>query len=92
VPKEKDAWAWKNSVSDAAAAIENLLLAAWDRGLGTCWLTGPLKTRSRAIASLLGVPEDREVVALVALGYPDQDPAMPPKKDVKAKTTWLGFD
>jgi nitroreductase len=92
VPKEEDSWTWKNSISDAAAAIENLLLAAWDQGLGTCWLTGPLKARAHAIASVLGVHEDREIVALVALGYPDQQPPMPPKQDITGKTRWLGFD
>ena len=33
------------NLSDSAAAIENLMLAAWDKGLGTCWMTGPLKAR-----------------------------------------------
>jgi nitroreductase len=92
VPREEDPWMWKNSISDGAAAIENLLLAAWDRGLGTCWLTGPLKARAREIADFVGVPPDHEIVAVVALGYPDHVPAMPPKKDVIQKTRWVGFD
>jgi nitroreductase len=92
LPKEKDPWVWKNNLSDAAAAIENLLLAAWGRGLGTCWMTGPLKARADAIAAVLGVPADRELAAIVTLGYPDHQPPMPPKKDVARKTRWLGFD
>ena len=92
VPKEKDPWMWKNSISDAAAAIENLLLAAVDKGLGACWLTGPLKTRADMIASFLGIPEDREIVAIVALGYPDHTPSMPPKKGIRDNVRWLGFD
>ena len=91
VPKETDPWIWKNYISDASAATENLLLAAWDKGLGTCWLTGPLKTRADMIASFLGIAEDREIVAIVAIGYPDHEPAMPPKKDVNQKVRWLGF-
>ena len=51
VPKETDPWLWKNNISDASAATQNLLLAAWDKGLDTCWLTGPLKTRADMIAS-----------------------------------------
>lgn len=92
LPREKDPWVLKNNMSDAAAAIENLLLAAWDKGLGTCWLTGPLKARADVIASFLGVPADRELVAIVSLGYPDHQPPMPPKKDVSGKTRWIGFD
>jgi nitroreductase len=83
---------WKNNLSDAAAAIENLLLAAWDKGLGTCWMTGPLKGRAEMIAAFLAVPQDRELVAIVTLGYPDHQPAMPPKKDIAQKTRWIGFD
>lgn len=92
VPKEEDPWVWKNNISDASAATENLLLAAWDKGLGTCWLTGPLKTRADMIASFLGISEDREIVAIVALGYPDHKPTMPPKQNVNQKIRWIGFE
>jgi nitroreductase len=92
VPKETDPWIWKNYISDASAATENLLLAAWDKGLGTCWLTGPLKTRADMIASFLGISENREIVAIVALGYPDHKPTMPPKQDVNQKVRWIGFE
>lgn len=92
LPRENDPWVWKNNISDSAAAIENLLLAAWDKGFGTCWMAGPLKARADVIANFLGVPPDRELVAIVTLGYPDHQPPMPPKKDVAKKTRWLGFD
>lgn len=91
IPREEDPWAYKNNISDASAAIENLMLAAVDEGLATCWLTGPLKMRADAIAKLLGVPDDHEIAAIVSLGYPDQDPKMPPKKDIREKVRWLGF-
>jgi nitroreductase len=87
---EKDPWVWKNNICDAAAAIENLLLAAWDKGLGTCWMSGPLKGSYDAIASFLGVPEGKELLAIIPLGYPGHQPVRPPKKDVTAKTRWLG--
>jgi nitroreductase len=92
IPKEQDPWVAKNNICDAAAAIENLLLAAWDKGLGTCWMSGPLKGRYDAIASFLGVAPDRELLAIIPLGYPAHEPVRPPKKDVDAKTCWLGFD
>jgi nitroreductase len=92
LPPEKDPWLWKNNISDSAAAIENLLLAAWGKGLGTCWMTGPLKARGDEIAAFLGVPQELELVAIITLGYPDHQPPMPPKKDVARKTRWLGFD
>ncbi len=92
LPRESDPWTSRNNISDSAAAIQNLLLAAWDKGLGTCWMTGPLKARAAAIAAFLEIPQDRELVAIVTLGYPDHQPPMPPKKDVVQKTRWIGFD
>lgn len=92
IPKETDPWVWKNSLSDAAAAVENLLLAAWGKGLGTCWLTGPLKTHAGMIASLLKIDEDREITAIVALGYPEHKPSMPPKQKIDEKVRWIGFN
>ena len=92
VPKQIDPWERKNNISGAAAGIMNLMLAAHDRKLGTCWLTGPLKTRSRMIASFFDISDDREIVAMVALGYPDHHPHMPPKKPLDEKVRWVGFD
>ena len=92
LPRESDPWTSRNNISDSAAAIQNLLLAAWDKGLGTCWMTGPLKARAAAIAAFLTIPPDRELVAIVTLGYPDHQPLMPPKKDVVQKIRWIGFD
>jgi nitroreductase len=92
VPRSTDPWVAKNNVCDASAAIENLLLAAWARGLGTCWMTGPLKGRYDAIAAFLGVPKDRELLAIIPIGYPAHRPARPPKKDLAAKIRWMGYD
>jgi hypothetical protein len=55
-------------------------------------MTGPLKGRADMIAAFLEVPPDRELVAIITLGYPDHQPAMPPKKDIAQKTRWIGFD
>jgi hypothetical protein len=51
-----------------------------------------MTARADAIAAFLGVPADRELAAIVTLGYPDHQPPVPPKKDVTRKTRWLGFD
>ncbi len=69
------------------AAIENLLLAATNEGLGACnvtfsyWVKGDL-------AVVLGLSEFDEVVSIIALGYPsDIVPASPPVKP--DDTVWL---
>jgi nitroreductase len=53
----------------AGAAIQNILLAAHDMGLGACWL-GEILARRSEVQSLLETPDDLEFVALVAIGRP----------------------
>jgi nitroreductase len=89
VPRTKDPWAMYNNLKDGSAAMENLLLAAWDKGLGTCWMTGPLKHKQAEILDLLGLPGDREIIGIAPIGRPDHRPPAPPKVDVKSKTRWL---
>jgi nitroreductase len=52
-----------------AMATYNLMLAAWDRGIGSYWNTGPLMTDS-AVRQWLGLSDDERTVAFVRLGLP----------------------
>ncbi len=77
-----------------AAAIENFLLAARARGLGTCWLTVTVVCRE-ALKKYLGLPEDKELAGGVALGYPDMTSPFNTfprtREPVDACTFWKGF-
>ncbi len=55
------------SIQDAAAAAENILLAARSMGLGGCWVCTFDEARA---ASLLSLPSHARPVALMPLGYP----------------------
>ena len=68
-------------VQSVAAAIENLVLAATNRGLGSCWLTAPVEAGVQNELRDMFAPEKGELVAVVTLGYPDQAPKAPPRKD-----------
>lgn len=58
-------------IIDAAAATENLILAANDLGLGSVWLgTYPQMERVRKQAEIFGLPEHIVPHSIVALGYP----------------------
>jgi nitroreductase len=57
---------------DVAIAMEHLVLAAADLGLGTCWI-GYFNEAS--VKDLLGIPENIRVVALTPVGYPAAEPA-----------------
>jgi nitroreductase len=66
-----------NAYLSVGCALENLLLAATAEGLGTCSLTFSFWVRDE-LAEVLGLPEGREVVALVVLGYSAETPVAPP--------------
>nr|MBA2598635.1 nitroreductase family protein [Chloroflexia bacterium] len=55
------------AVSDASRAIQDMLLTAWDAGIGGNWAGfGGLE----AVKTLLGIPADLDVLAILPLGYP----------------------
>ena len=64
------------AIQDAAAGIENLLLAAHSLGLGAC-LVGAFDQVQ--VSALLGVPNKMIPVAIIPLGYPDERPSAPPR-------------
>lgn len=67
-----------NVLMDVAAAIENLLLAAVDLGLGACWISGFDHEKA---TEALKIPHDVRVVALIPVGYTDRVQGPPPKLD-----------
>ncbi len=52
---------------DSGIAIEHLALAATAEGLGSCWIGSFYPDQVR---SILGIPEEVEVVELLPIGYP----------------------
>ena len=63
------------------AALENILLSANDKGLGTCWLTAPVETQVGDELRDLFAPGKGSRVALVTLGYPEKEGKAPKRKD-----------
>ena len=68
------------SIIAIAAAIENLMLAAWDKGIGSCCLNAPLTAGFGEELHQRFAPDRGETLALITLGYPDQSPAMPVRR------------
>lgn len=53
------------------AAIQNLMLAADELGIGTCWL-GEILKEENEIKELLAAPENLELMAIITVGYPER--------------------
>jgi nitroreductase len=56
---------------DVGASVENMILAALEEGIGSCWL---LSIERERIMELLKVPADYRVDSVLALGYPAEQP------------------
>lgn len=57
------------AVQSVAMAGQNLLLAAYDAGLGACWMCAPLFCPD-VVQDVLALPDDWQPQALLTLGYP----------------------
>jgi nitroreductase len=56
---------------DVAIAMEHIALQAVEEGLATCWIGSFYPEKVRAI---LAIPQDIQIVELMALGYPADSP------------------
>jgi nitroreductase/SAM-dependent methyltransferase len=68
---------WAN-VQSASALIQNMSLAAHVLGLGTFWIT-QMGDREK-VREIVGLPYDRLVIAVVAVGWPKFAPKKGPKR------------
>jgi nitroreductase len=58
------------AVSDASRAIQSMILVAWEAGIGSNWVGfGTMAP----VQSLLDIPDEYDVLAVVPFGYPADD-------------------
>lgn len=69
------------AVQSVSAAIENLLLSAWDKGVGSCWMSAPQRMGFGPELRDRFAPGKGEFVSAISLGWPDQTPRMPPRRE-----------
>lgn len=62
---------------DTAAAVQNILLTAAALGLGTCWVGA---FDEEKVKECLGMPEGLRPVAIIPVGYPDENSTRRPKR------------
>jgi nitroreductase len=78
----------KYYLEDGCAATENILIAACDSGLSSCWVAGDKKPYADKVRELLGVPVDFKLVSLIPLGFSDAKPPLPAKKSLNDVVHW----
>lgn len=73
------------SIQSISASIQNLLLAATDKGIGSLWICDIYFAYSE-LSAWLG--EEGQLVAAVALGYPEESPVPRPRKPLEDILRW----
>ncbi len=71
------------SVQNCAVAVENMLLASNDLGLGGCMVSAFEEGMLRRV---LNIPDEVVPQAVVTIGYADETPAMPSKFSIENVT------
>ena len=79
--KKGDRW----QMFDVGVACQTFCLAAHEQGLGTVILG---IWDEDGITELLNIPENQELAALIAIGYPEEEPAAPKRKSVEDLLTY----
>lgn len=78
VPHLDGKFSWINSIGEpryaAAMAVQNMMLTAWELGIGTCWVS----IEREKVSELLKVPKTHFVLTVIPVGYPE---TAPPKHD-----------
>ena len=79
-------------MQDAAAATENIMIAAKSYDLGTCWVNSYQKEHSKKIKKLVNCPQEMELMTLMSIGYYNEnDVNMPTKKALSDVMVWDKF-
>ncbi|MBQ8780850.1 MAG: nitroreductase family protein [Oscillospiraceae bacterium] len=82
------------AVQDYSAAIENMLLAIKALGYESCWYEGHITDDDRlgdAMARVLGVSDDYELVCLLPVGTAAENVKPPQKRSFEERAWFNGF-
>lgn len=83
-----DATMDQEDFASTCLVMQNFLLLAWEKGLGTSWKTFPDTVELRRFLGLKST-EEEGVVGVIYLGYPEAIPAMRERKSAKELLTVL---
>lgn len=80
---------WYNEIAEnkyaGAVIAANLMLAAWEKGVGTGWVS----IERDKVNSILAVPKDHTVVTVMPIGYPVK--VEPHSEDDRKPLEWMVF-
>jgi len=78
----------KWAIVDATIAMQNMVIAAWALGIGSCWIGS---FDEKKVKQLLNIPNSWKVVALITFGYPTEQPKQKRKKRLENLFSFNSF-
>ncbi len=76
------------NIAAASAAAQNILLTAWDLGLGAIWRTGEWASNP-SVKGFLGFAADQHIIGFLYIGYPDGLPEPYTRAGFEDRVTWI---
>lgn len=83
---------WSPNLMSLSMAIQNLLLAAHQRGLGACMHSGPVPFLRLSLNLRYRLPPNLHLAGLVSLGHPAERPEPPPHRPLERAVRFLDDD
>lgn len=77
-----------SGLTSTSLAIQNLMLYAHSNGLGTSCMTGPL-VAAEQLKTILTIPASWDLAALIAVGYPAEEPVVTTRKQAESVLRWI---
>ena len=74
------------SIQDTAAAVQNILLAAVDRGLASCWIGAFDEV---AVGKAIGITSPITPIAVLPVGYSAESAGRPARRPLSEVSAWL---
>ena len=84
----QDRIAGRWSKISTAIALQNMVIAAWAMGIGSCWIGA---FNENKVKKLLDIPEKWNIVALIPFGYPAKIPSPKRKKPIEKIVSFNKF-
>jgi len=83
------------SILDSGMALQNLMLAAWHCGVGTCVMAAAVHYPD-VLRQVLNIPQSKRIIVGIAMGYPDFTNPVTSfrsnREPLERFVTWHGFE
>jgi nitroreductase len=85
-------WGTIYSILDTTIALQNMVIAAWAMGVGSCWIGVQATPFEEIVRRLLKIQKDWKIIALISFGYPAKQSEPIKKKSIEEIVSYNKFE